>query len=243
MKAGEDRSHHSDHPLAAFVHDGILHLSPLIRHESRDTFQTIMVGFAEFQALYVESAAYHEAGHLTAAADQGMPLRDRGIRVDPAGNGIAYYWHREPGDSADSQRDREQRERTIVALYAGRIAQQLFFPDTPQEAGQADDVKTHRLLDEMHLADRQGTARTLCERAKELVERRWPVIESLARNLLARPISPQPQCEIEENWSNGQTTEERRLNGPEVVEFFNSFGIATHIVSDEVGTYEPPDQA
>jgi hypothetical protein len=108
-----------------------------------------MIGFAEFQDRYVESAAYHEAGHLTAAADQGMPLRSRGIHVDPKGNGISYYWHREPGDLANSQKDQEQRRRTILALYAGRIAQQKFFPDTPREAWEADDRKIHALFDEM----------------------------------------------------------------------------------------------
>jgi hypothetical protein len=80
-------------------------------------------GFAAFQAQYVESAAYHEAGHITAAVVQQMPLRSHGIHVDPKANGIAYYWHREPGDLANSDRDLEERERTIVALYAGRIAQ------------------------------------------------------------------------------------------------------------------------
>ncbi len=179
---------------------------------------------------------------MTAAADQGLPLRSRGIHVDPMGNGISYYWHREPGHPDDSQLDREQRERTIVALYAGRIAQQLFFPDTPQENWQADEVVTNKLLDEMHLADRQGTARKLREQAISLVERRWLVIEALARTLLARPISPQPQCEITQNWSKGQTTLEKQMTGSEIVEFFNCFGIVTHIISDAVGSYEPPDQ-
>jgi len=39
--------------------------------------------WAEFQARYVESPAYHEAGHTVAAAIQMMPLRERGIHVDP----------------------------------------------------------------------------------------------------------------------------------------------------------------
>ena len=189
-----------------------------------------------FQARYVDSAAYHEAGHMTAAAVQQMPLRSRGIHVDPKGSGIAYYWHREPGDPADSQKDREERQRTIVTLYAGRIAQQKFFPDAPEEDWQADDKKMHTLLDEMHLAERQAVEDEMWERARELVDRRWPVIAALAKTLLAKPLSPQPQCEIEENWSRGGTSAEKWMSASEVVEFFNKFEIPTHIRPDSGGS-------
>jgi hypothetical protein len=48
----------------------------------------------------VESAAYHEAGHIVAAVVQKMPIRQAGIDVDLCGCGCAYYFHREVGDIA-----------------------------------------------------------------------------------------------------------------------------------------------
>lgn len=198
-----------------------------------------MDGFAAFRARYIDSAAYHEAGHMTAAADQGMPLSSHGIHIDPQGNGISYYWHREPGDPTNSPRDQEERERTIVALYAGRIAQQKFFPDAPQEAWEADDGKIEALLDEMCTADRSAIAARLLEQARGLVERRWHVIEALAGALLAKPLSPQSERETHKNWSRGQSSVEKRMSASEVAEFFNNFRIQTSIVPDSVGNYDP----
>jgi hypothetical protein len=40
---------------------------------------------------YVDSCAYHEAGHTVVAVALGMPLRDRGVHIDTMGNGISYY--------------------------------------------------------------------------------------------------------------------------------------------------------
>lgn len=53
-----------------------------------------------FISKYVQSAAYHEAGHATVAALQGMPLQQGGIHVDSEGSGVSYYWHRSPGSPA-----------------------------------------------------------------------------------------------------------------------------------------------
>jgi hypothetical protein len=43
----------------------------------------------EADDIYVESCAYHEAGHIVIAAVQNMPLRQRGIRNDQVGNGYS----------------------------------------------------------------------------------------------------------------------------------------------------------
>ena len=45
---------------------------------------------AKIREEYVNSAAYHEAGHAVIPALQGLWLRTRGIHVDPEGNGITY---------------------------------------------------------------------------------------------------------------------------------------------------------
>jgi ATP-dependent Zn protease len=94
---------------------------------------------AKIREEYANSAAYHEAGHAVIAALQGLWLRTRGIHVDQEGNGITYYGHRLPGDFSNSARDQQERERTIVALHAGRIAQVRVFPECP-EANWATDL-------------------------------------------------------------------------------------------------------
>jgi hypothetical protein len=43
---------------------------------------------------YVDSCAYHEAGHTVVAVALEMPLRNRGVHIDTMGNGISYYWFR-----------------------------------------------------------------------------------------------------------------------------------------------------
>lgn len=155
----------------------------------------------QFLARYVESAAYHEAGHITAAAVQQMPLQERGVHVDSEGGGISYYWHREPGDRSNSAQDQLERERTVIAIYAGRVAQERFFPYCPEDAWSGDEVKCCALLEEMYPADldAQGAARnTLLGKAAGLVAQHWSVIEGLARALLAKPYVAQPETEIQE---------------------------------------------
>ena len=76
--------------------------------------------------IYVESCAYHEAGHTVVAVSLEMPLRKRGVHVDTIGNGISYYWFRVPGDPNNNQADVLERERTIISTYAGFNAQKKF---------------------------------------------------------------------------------------------------------------------
>jgi hypothetical protein len=60
-----------------------------------------------------------------------MPLRNRGVHIDTIGNGIAYYWYRTVGDTNNTPADIAERERTIIAAYAGYIAQEKFYPKCP----------------------------------------------------------------------------------------------------------------
>lgn len=83
-----------------------------------------MVSQNEFLRQYAESTAYHEAGHMVAAVLQGLPVRGRGIHIDTEVSGVAYYCHRKPGGLGTSEQDRLELQRTIIALYAGRAAQE-----------------------------------------------------------------------------------------------------------------------
>lgn len=185
----------------------------------------------QFIAKYVQSAAYHEAGHVTGTALQGMPLRQGGIHVDSEGSGVSYYWHRSPGDPAMSTSDQLERQRTVIALYAGWISQTKFFPDPrcPQEAWASDRATICKLLKEMHPTDpvAQSAAQEIFRnKAEEIVSQNWSVIEGLALTLLAKPETPQPQTEIVAGWSQGKRKVERWMRGSEVAELLRKLGVS-----------------
>jgi hypothetical protein len=134
---------------------------------------------AKIKEEYVNSAAYHEAGHTVIAAGQGLWLRARGMHIDPEGSGITYYAHRLPGDLSASAKDQEEREKTIVALYAGRIAQARIFPECPEENWAADVGVVNALLDEMFATDataRSAADESLQQDAYDLVGGHWAVV-------------------------------------------------------------------
>lgn len=187
---------------------------------------------AKIKEEYVNSAAYHEAGHTVIAAVQGLWLRARGVHVDPEGSGISYYGHRMPGDLSVSVKDQAERERTILALQAGRIAQQQVFPECPDENWVADADVISALLDEMVGADlraRSVADETLRQRCQQLVDKYWAPIQSLATELISKPWVEQPPIEINENWSRGKSRTERWLTGSEIIRILSGFGIRTEL--------------
>ena len=187
---------------------------------------------AKIQEEYVNSAAFHEAGHVVVAALQGLWLRTRGMHVDPEGNGIAYYGHRLPGDVSNLAKDQEEREKTIVALHAGRIAQAKVFPECPDENWVADVGVVSALLDEMFAIDvlaRSAADKRLQQNAYDLVGRHWKPIHDLATQLLSKPWTQQPPIEKNENWSRGKATLERWIPGSEVARILDTFGIVAEV--------------
>jgi len=74
---------------------------------------------------YVKGAAYHEAAHIVIAAVQDLPLSADGLRIDERGAGLADYRMKKPDGSINIGPDPE-RERTIMATMAGRIAHVIF---------------------------------------------------------------------------------------------------------------------
>jgi hypothetical protein len=196
---------------------------------------------AKIKEEYVNSAAYHKAGHTVIAAVQGLWLRARGIHVDPEGSGISYYAHRMPGDLSNSAKDQDERGRTILALHAGRIAQVRVFPECPDESWAADAGVIGALLEEMFGADlrARSAAETLRQQSQELVGRRWASIDSLATGLLSKSWTEQPPIEIKENWSQGRSRLERWMPGSEVVRILSGFGIVAELRESD-GLRLPP---
>lgn len=195
--------------------------------------------FPVWLARYQESAAYHEAGHIIAAAIQEMPLRDRGIHVDPNGSGIAYYWRRVPGDLARSRGDQLERMKTIIALHAGSLAQARFFPDCPADNWHSDGELIAALLKEMYPNDaaaREHADNGFRQGARRLVDQHWSIIAALATTVLSKPWTPQPPIEIKQNWSRGKASLEKCLTAAEVAELLDRFGVRAVIQPDSART-------
>lgn len=184
----------------------------------------------------IESAAYHEAGHMTAAIVQAMPIRATGLHVDLCGNGCADYFERLVGDLAVTDVDQRERKCTIIALYAGHAAQLKFYPECQRYGWRNDLEKIRELTREMLPSDEQAqkAQEEWRLRAEKLVDGHWPIIEELARTLLSKSCTFMSHEDA--RWGLGSL--KRQMPGPEVVELFASHNIRTKIVGDDVRKYD-----
>jgi hypothetical protein len=181
---------------------------------------------------YVESAAYHEAGHIVIAAVQQIPLKDHGIHIDQKGSGFAHFKAMRPEGSRNLGGE-ARREETIRSAQAGYIAQERFylrFNDRLPPSGAHFDVNDiNGLVEEMY------SGRTACEEAKvrlwneakQLVENRWGVIEALAQALLKKEWSDQAPALGERRWST--QLREKKMEGLEVVAFLKERQISASL--------------
>jgi hypothetical protein len=187
---------------------------------------------------YVESCAYHEAGHTVVAVALGMPLRNRGVHIDTIGSGIAYYWYRLVGDLSNTPQDIAERERTIIAAYAGYIAQEKFYPNCPPAGSFSDSDENRKLLDEMYLGQREWFAaqNSLHAEARQLVDTHWGAVEALAREILAQPLTPRPD-DPERRWSTD--TMERWIDGNRVVSILTQFRLKPFVLLESQGKFSP----
>jgi len=188
---------------------------------------------AGFLARHVQSVPYHEVGHMVAAVLQELPLQERGLHIDTEGSGVSYYCHRLPGDPANSKKDRVERRRSVIALFAAWAAQQKAFPDCADGDNRESDRDTaNALLAELQPTDskaRRAVEADLREQARRLVSENWAIIEGLVTTLSAKPVTPLPSTEVAAGWSSGQKRMQKFMSGSEVAEYFKEFGIAAHI--------------
>ena|ERR1700676_4329686 len=181
----------------------------------------------------LECGAYHEAGHTVVAAAQGMSLSIHGVHVDRDGKGISYYDCRKP-EPVRCGLD-NKGEHTIISLFAGLIAQQKFCANCPTTAASEDDHWVDRLLPQMYLGGasvserktselKMGEARLkLREQASQLVDKHWNAINTLAKELLAKPFTPR----LPGNWS--PLHEERTIDGARIVAILKEFDICASL--------------
>lgn len=192
-----------------------------------------------FMSLYKQSLAYHEAGHITAAVVQKLPLGERGVCIDLEGNGFAQHAMVLPGNPNDNtEEDQEQRRATIITIYAAWAAQRKFYPLCPDTYWRADRDKVWRLLNEIYPADRSArhlAQADLLARAQELVIEYWTILESLAKALLAQPCKPLVLDGLGPEWPK-VTYHVRALTGAQLVDFFKGHGIQAKVLIATTGS-------
>ena len=198
---------------------------------------------------YVESAAYHEAGHVVVAAVQDMPLRNLGVHIDSLGCGKAFYWRRLPDGSRNNCGSDLERERTIISASAGLIAQKRFYSHSLRNdverymevCAKDDTALIIELLEEMYSGDRHAwfSARaSLHSESIRLVELHGRAVDALAKHILTRERVPRDrQTDKDGRWSVDDR--EKWLHGCEIVPVLELFKISAFIVDDSRGSYEP----
>jgi hypothetical protein len=192
----------------------------------------------DFLSRQIESAAYHEAGHLTAAVVQAMPVRTGGLYVDLRGCGVANYFDHPEADSATTPNDMRERKLTIIALFAAHSAQTRFYRECDQSGWVKDRTRITILSSQICPEDEEARAKIcneLWERATKLIDKHWPIVEQLAKTLLAKPRVPMPPEESVVGWGIGEV---RHMSGSEVVDFFARHGIPAKIISDDTKDYD-----
>lgn len=176
---------------------------------------------------YVESCAYHESAHIVIAAVQGLPLKQRGLRIDQMGCGLACYHFKTP-DGLKELGENKEREKTIRATNAGYIAQCKFYPGCPYSGACHDRDHAMLLLDEMY-SDRRiwfDARDQLNKETGELIDKHWDAISRMAQTLWNKPW--QHQAEAERRWS--LQLMQKSMEGPEIVNLLQEFCIRAAIV-------------
>ena len=154
---------------------------------------------------------------MVAATALGLKLRPEGILVDPRGAGLACYWKQTDGSDLS-------RERVILTIFAGFIAQNRFDSDSVWSCD-TDWKEANDLLAEMSIENIAVTRDKLLARSKELVKQHWPAIKALATALLAKDWVPQVPLGSGARWSHETSTTERRMGCEEVITLLRRHGI------------------
>jgi hypothetical protein len=176
----------------------------------------------------IETAAYHEAGHVVVATALGLRLRPEGIMVGQDAKGLACYWKEPDGTDASV-------EANILASFAGFSAEKRL--RSMRGLQQRDyfgvifstDWKEARVLQgkfsPVYFGDKGG--RTIHDeleaRAEQLVAQHWSTIEVLAEALLSRQWEPKKPFKSGTQWSDSEQA--KYLLGAEVVEILAGLGI------------------
>lgn len=175
--------------------------------------------------------AHHEAGHLVAAATQGLKLRSEGLAVDARGEGLACYC-KQPGNSD------ERRERVIVATLSGYNSevQLCAARDYPKPDGallifSCDAREARETITKLSYLSASRTAfqieEQLQNRSRMLVQRKWEAIFTIADALLAKEWEPLRPLKSGNVWSQEQSA--KYIDGEEVAGLLARLGIHAEV--------------
>lgn len=164
------------------------------------------------------------------------------MHIDTIGGGITLNLHRTPGDPANTHTDIIERERTIVMIKAGYLANLKVFPAAPSELAADDRDAEIKLLNEMYSPDSKEWTeadKRLRAESQTIVDRHWEAIQALAQALMARPVAPRPPHSFKK-WSSPDT-HERWLDGQAVAAILQEFQLTAIVRKESEGMYNAPD--
>jgi hypothetical protein len=78
---------------------------------------------------------------------QQILIREQGLRIDSKGNGVSHTFRRNAGDLSNTAKDIEEREQSVILLFAGHFGQIRIHPEMPFAAIAKDQMQIDELLD------------------------------------------------------------------------------------------------
>jgi hypothetical protein len=193
--------------------------------------------------LKVERAAYHESGHIVAAARKGFALCAAGMHIYHNGCGRSFYTkpesvcRPEPGSVAE-----DRVFAMVITLICGLLAQREKFPECSNLSGMGDEEEINLYLGGIYpgVMEARAAARNDLEiRSKKLVQENWFAIESLAKALLAKDWAPR-QEEADAWWPDCR--DEKTLDGKTIVDVLVQLNVpaSLDVVTIDCGSIPHP---
>lgn len=134
----------------------------------------------------LEETAYHEAGHIVAAAVSGLDLKTKGIIVYEVGklaDGWAFYWD-----------DKPLWDSILSAGRAGQVAQLKKFPTSEFRGGRQDVNNFFDVVTNQFGRNRCGEFwERISGEVNSLLNVHWPAVEEIAKTLMESdwvPVEP-----------------------------------------------------
>jgi hypothetical protein len=170
--------------------------------------------------------------HIVVAAVLGLRLSRHGIHLDQEGRGMSYYEFRKPAGWAQAGSEINIKS-TIVATFAGLLAQKKFHPRCSTNGARDDENLVDLLLKEAYPNDLIGLDSLawskLQQESVELVDTHWAAIEAIAKALWSKKLTPR---QVEPEPMRSHLKDERRLEGSEIVSILAEFEIAARLRDD-----------
>lgn len=168
-----------------------------------------------------------------------IPIRELGLRIDSKGHGVAHTFRRNAGDLNNTDTDKQERNESIILLFAGYWGQVRVVTDIEYDAIETDQKQIDALLDEMypHKSDEWFEAKDkLRDAAEGLVAEHWHAIDALAKVLWAKPWKNRDQLQpFDMGWSTD--TIEKSMDAQEVKDIVKPFGLNPIVRPDAAGSY------